>query len=202
MRHDLDSGPSACCGSVQCRASPARDRPCPVIEDARNTFPHGSRDGLQGDVPRRFQPDRIRYSADLDGSAATVRNGHGRGCPARLLPYLRWRDADWSTGNCHISRPVTIVLIRQWETNFRGPAWLRGFQQRPGWGVVCFSALLGTYSHVLLDSIMHGDMNPFWPMTVRNHLLGYIDAYRLHAICAITGVGATLLFFAVRYYRS
>lgn len=34
------------------------------------------------------------------------------------------------------------------------------------WWVVFISAFIGTFSHVLLDSIMHADVEPFYPITL------------------------------------
>ncbi|WP_448547557.1 metal-dependent hydrolase [Thalassotalea fusca] len=36
------------------------------------------------------------------------------------------------------------------------------------WWVVFLSAFLGSFSHVLLDSIMHADVEPLFPFTLNN----------------------------------
>ena len=67
---------------------------------------------------------------------------------------------------------------------------------------VCItSAFLGTYSHVFLDSIMHGDVEPFYPFNLDNnfHLLLSID--NLYRLCIYTGIAGTAIFFAVRYLK-
>jgi membrane-bound metal-dependent hydrolase YbcI (DUF457 family) len=66
---------------------------------------------------------------------------------------------------------------------------------------VALGAIIGTYSHVLLDSLMHADMNPFAPFSDRNPLLGAVFLNTLHGFCLLAGfVGAIVI--AVRYFRS
>lgn len=60
--------------------------------------------------------------------------------------------------------------------------------------VAALSAFVGTYSHIVLDSIMHGDMHPLFPFSQTNALLGLISIKALHAICVLTGmVGALVI---------
>jgi hypothetical protein len=57
----------------------------------------------------------------------------------------------------------------------------------------------GTYSHVLLDSVMHADMVPLAPFADGNALLGAVSLAVLHAACAVTGLlGALGLGLAAR----
>jgi len=56
------------------------------------------------------------------------------------------------------------------------------------WRVSFVTALIGTYSHILLDGIMHADMQPLWPFAEGNPLLGLVDVGMLHVICAICAV--------------
>ena len=48
------------------------------------------------------------------------------------------------------------------------------------WPVAIISAFVGSYSHVLLDSVMHGDVEPFAPFMLNNPLLGFITVEALH----------------------
>lgn len=64
------------------------------------------------------------------------------------------------------------------------------------WWVVCISAFIGTFSHVFLDSIMHSDVQPFYPFTLHNGFLGLISAQLLHQLCLYSGlIGACIYFF-------
>ncbi len=47
-------------------------------------------------------------------------------------------------------------------------------------------AFIGTYSHVFLDSIMHADLQPFYPFTKVNSLLHVLSYFQLHMLCVFT----------------
>jgi membrane-bound metal-dependent hydrolase YbcI (DUF457 family) len=53
---------------------------------------------------------------------------------------------------------------------------------------VVWGALLGAWSHVLLDSVMHADIRPLAPFTQTNALHLVISLRSLHEICIATGV--------------
>ncbi len=66
------------------------------------------------------------------------------------------------------------------------------------WPVAVISAFVGTYSHVVLDAIMHGDVQPYYPFSLDNGSLGMVSVATLHKLCVYTaGVGA-IVFFAVQ----
>jgi hypothetical protein len=67
------------------------------------------------------------------------------------------------------------------------------------WRVAVASALVGSYSHVALDSIMHGDMEPLFPLSQSNPLLGIFSVSALHQICVYSGLFGAALYFAVHY---
>jgi hypothetical protein len=49
------------------------------------------------------------------------------------------------------------------------------------------TSLFATWSHVVLDGIMHKDAQPLWPMTDFNPFLSIIGNMRLHLACMILG---------------
>jgi membrane-bound metal-dependent hydrolase YbcI (DUF457 family) len=53
---------------------------------------------------------------------------------------------------------------------------------------VALGAFAGTYSHVLLDSMMHPDMRPFAPFSDANPLLTAVSLRALHGFCVVAGV--------------
>lgn len=55
------------------------------------------------------------------------------------------------------------------------------------WWVSFASAFIGTYSHVVLDGIMHRDMNPLWPLANGNSLLNVLPVEALHILCVVCG---------------
>jgi membrane-bound metal-dependent hydrolase YbcI (DUF457 family) len=65
---------------------------------------------------------------------------------------------------------------------------------------VALGAIFGTYSHVVLDSLMHADMNPFAPFSDANPLLGAVFLNTLHGFCLLAGL-AGIIVIGVRYLR-
>ena len=61
------------------------------------------------------------------------------------------------------------------------------------WRVAFLSTFIRTFSHVMLDSVMHADLQPFAPWRLDNPLLGYISVAHLHWFC----LGAGLVGFAL-----
>ena len=86
-------------------------------------------------------------------------------------------------------RPVSELVLRVLSIPHSPLTWRAAFA----------GAFIGTYSHVLLDAIMHSDMNPWWPVAAGNGLLGLIPLGLLHLICLGVGaVSALLIAFAAR----
>ena len=56
------------------------------------------------------------------------------------------------------------------------------------WRVSFASAFIGTYSHVLIDSVMHIDVLPFYPFNQANPLHAIISIDTLHLLCLATAV--------------
>lgn len=69
------------------------------------------------------------------------------------------------------------------------------------WWVAFMSAFIGTYSHVLLDSIMHSDVEPFYPLSPENEILGLITASQLHMLCIYSALAGGIIYYSVQYVR-
>lgn len=67
------------------------------------------------------------------------------------------------------------------------------------WRVVFVSAFIGTVSHVVLDSIMHLDIEPYYPLSAANHLQGMISISALHQLCIYSGLAGAVIYFVVSY---
>jgi membrane-bound metal-dependent hydrolase YbcI (DUF457 family) len=79
-----------------------------------------------------------------------------------------------------------------------GLRWLEQIRFLPiRWWVAVLSAFIGSYSHVLLDSIMHSDVEPFAPFNLENPLLGILSVDALHKLCLYSGLIGVALYFAV-----
>lgn len=70
---------------------------------------------------------------------------------------------------------------------------LIGFPNWFGWRdltlpPIAVGAALGTYSHQILDGMMHADMTPFAPFSDANPLLGIIPLGVLHWACVVAAI--------------
>ena len=69
-----------------------------------------------------------------------------------------------------IGRPISEFVLRL----------LRIRHHPMTWPVSFLSGLVGTYSHIGLDAVMHRDMEPVWPFAAGNPLLGLMSVEGLH----------------------
>jgi hypothetical protein len=73
---------------------------------------------------------------------------------------------------------------------------------RIAWWVALFSGLLGSYSHVALDSVLHADVMPFAPVSSANALLGLLSPSTLHSALVYSGVVGMALWLVVSVVAS
>jgi hypothetical protein len=87
-----------------------------------------------------------------------------------------------------IGRPISAYVLRLLKIAHHPFTWTASF----------LGAYVGTFSHVLLDALMHPDMHPWWPFGASNELLGAIPTDWLHLGCAaaaiVGGAGVALRF--------
>jgi len=67
------------------------------------------------------------------------------------------------------------------------------------WWVVFLSAFIGSFSHVLLDSIMHSDVEPFFPFTLDNQFLELISVSMLHKVCLYSGLVGAAIYYGINW---
>lgn len=77
-----------------------------------------------------------------------------------------------------IGRPVSAFVLDMLPVRHTLFSWRASFA----------GAYVGTFSHVLLDAVMHADMAPWWPIVGGNALLGSVALDRLHVACVGAGV--------------
>jgi hypothetical protein len=53
------------------------------------------------------------------------------------------------------------------------------------WAASATGAFVGSFSHVFLDALMHADMQPLWPLSPANPLLGAVSMPQLHVGCVL-----------------
>ena len=101
-----------------------------------------------------------------------------------------------------VGRPVSQFLLRYWDPDPSSPIlnWLPTAKSIP-WSAAIAGAFVGTYSHVLLDSIMHSDMQALAPVSDANALLHVISVDSLHLVCVISGVLGVLIMYATFLVR-
>jgi len=75
------------------------------------------------------------------------------------------------------------------------------FPVRIRWSVSFLSAFIGCFSHVMLDSIMHIDVEPFYPLSMDNQFLGIISVSNLHKLCLYSGLAGAAIFYGVGYFK-
>lgn len=68
------------------------------------------------------------------------------------------------------------------------------------WKAILIAAVFGGYSHIILDSIMHRDIQPLSPFFESNGLLGIMSVSALHNACVYSGV-IGLVFIGWQYFK-
>src|SRR5262249_13896474 len=101
-----------------------------------------------------------------------------------------------------VGRLISQLFLNYWTLDPYSPFmnWLRG-PKLICWPAAVGGALVGTYSHVFLDSIMHSDMQPFVPLSEVNGLLHVTSVGGLHLLCVLCGVLGALLMFVTFFIR-
>lgn len=69
------------------------------------------------------------------------------------------------------------------------------------WWVVFLSAFIGCFSHVLIDSVMHADLQPFFPFARHNPMLLSLSVEALHKICMYCGLVGAVIYYSVQWLQ-
>ena len=93
-----------------------------------------------------------------------------------------------------VGRPLANAALRL----ARGPS--RG-ALRVSWTVAVGSALIGTLSHVGLDSLIYSDMHPLAPWSDAQPGLGSVTAGQAYLGCLVAGILGAVLYVAVSWRR-
>ena len=64
---------------------------------------------------------------------------------------------------------------------------------------VIVGAFFGTLSHVLLDSLMHHDMQPLLPFSAANPLMGLMPHDEIYWLCGIAGAMGAMLWIVMKW---
>ncbi|TAK76700.1 MAG: hypothetical protein EPO12_16045 [Aquabacterium sp.] len=106
---------------------------------------------------------------------------------ATLIGLLVWLLAPWPCRR----------LLAGWNALLEGMG-LKGWRSPGRITQACAAAgaFVGTWSHVLLDSVMHGDMHPLRPFAEGNALLHAVSLTSLHLLCVAALVVGLLAWLA------
>jgi len=101
-----------------------------------------------------------------------------------------------------VGKPLGERLLRLWNWRLspRQREWLY-VEPRFTWTETAVGAFVGTYSHVLFDSIMHTDVRPMYPFRDVNDLVGIISVEKLDALFLALGVIEVLMILTVSFWR-
>jgi membrane-bound metal-dependent hydrolase YbcI (DUF457 family) len=69
------------------------------------------------------------------------------------------------------------------------------------WWIAFLSALIGSLSHVYLDSIMHSDVQPFYPVLMTNQFYGLISVSSLHKLCLYSGLLGAIIYYSMNWSK-
>ena len=133
---------------------------------------------------------RERFSLVVFGLsqvAIDVEPGLGlvRGSPVLHGPSHTFVGATAIGAACAVlGRPLAERLLALWC----------GRSVRVSRGAAWAGAFVGTYSHIILDGMMHLDMRPFAPFGDANPMLGALSVPAIYLLCVASGVvGAAVL---------
>ena len=88
-----------------------------------------------------------------------------------------------------VGKPICEFLLKAWNTILSPkPNHLLHIIPKITRISALSGAIIGAYSHVLLDSIMHSDITPFSPFTDKNGILNTITITELHILCSVAAV--------------
>lgn len=94
-------------------------------------------------------------------------------------------------------------LLRFWNSRLsaRQAVWLGVMPSIPI-GAAFVSALLGAWSHVFLDSFMHADVRPWWPLSSANDIRGLVPMNYVYFFSALFGLWGMLRLAIARWDRT
>lgn len=91
---------------------------------------------------------------------------------------------------------VTGKYLSEWGLALL--AWGRKPRLVIGWTVAFISAWIGTFSHILIDGVLHREMEPLAPFVAGNPLFLALTQAQVQKFCLICGALGTVVYFAVQ----
>lgn len=105
-----------------------------------------------------------------------------------------------------VGKPLCERLLRWWNRNVSpGQArWLQVSTCIPS-AAAWAGGVLGVYSHLILDAMMHADARPWTPFAEGNPLVGYLSVAQLYLaclLCLLTGGAILAIYRAIKLRRA
>jgi hypothetical protein len=104
-----------------------------------------------------------------------------------------------------IGKPIGQLWLKLWNKTIAPGHHSRLYAQPLiSFKATAISSFIGAYTHVFLDSIMHGDMQPLAPWSTNNIMLGVVDLLALHfglIVLATVGLFWLLLHTLMNRYK-
>ena len=85
------------------------------------------------------------------------------------------------------------VLVYPFRRYLNGIVSFFGLRQVSSARHIVASSLIGTYSHVLLDSFLYSEMNPFFPF-LGNPFLGLLGSGFVYTLCVVLGLAGFFIY--------
>jgi hypothetical protein len=95
-----------------------------------------------------------------------------------------------------VGKPASQVIKSIWnQIAKRCPDVDLSVPVHTSWLASVVAAVVGAYSHILLDSLFHADLQPLQPWSARNPLLGILSPTMLQVVCVSLGIIGLAWFF-------
>jgi len=111
------------------------------------------------------------------------------------FPYHRFLHTFVGAAVVTVLTIALFLFSRQLARKVPLPNWFSW--QQLTLGPVAVGALLGSFSHIVLDGVMHADMRPFSPWSDANPFLHAVPLGALHLGCVVSAALGGLLWLAV-----
>lgn len=103
-----------------------------------------------------------------------------------------------------VASPIGLLILKRWnkEAMHYKQQWLVQSEVVMSRGSVVAGALFGTLSHVALDSLIHHDIQPLFPFSQANPMLGLLAHDTVYRVCFLAAALGAIAWFICRWRSS
>ncbi|MBD3285237.1 DUF4184 family protein [candidate division WOR-3 bacterium] len=69
-------------------------------------------------------------------------------------------------------------------------------EQKKGFWFILWSAMFGMVTHIIMDSLFHADLRPFYPFWY-NPFYGHISSKAIHFLCVFSFIAAGIIYIVI-----